>query len=222
MSERAQRAIGAAEQAPQSMGRKAQIAKAVVTLLGARGSRGLTHRAIDEYLGLPPGSTSYYYRTKIDLLTAGFEEVIQLNRHSTEEYNSLLFDKEFRGDPVKVMAEREYLGWLKVHSEENRPRILARFEFFLMASRDPGLREMEERIIRRLFLVDVEAFTRAKARNPRRAAAELGDLRRGNVTTYVLVPMAIWGRKLDLEYFERKVAGIIRETDEFESDLDEA
>ncbi len=48
--------------------RREHIADAGITLLAARGVRALTHRAIDEELGLPTGSTSYYARTKHDLL----------------------------------------------------------------------------------------------------------------------------------------------------------
>lgn len=48
--------------------RREQIADAGITLLATRGIRALTHRAIDEELGLPAGSTSYYARTKRDLV----------------------------------------------------------------------------------------------------------------------------------------------------------
>lgn len=50
-------------------GRRAQIAEAGIRLLATRGVRALTHRAIDEDLGLAPGSTSYYARTRHDLIT---------------------------------------------------------------------------------------------------------------------------------------------------------
>lgn len=48
--------------------RREQIADAGITLLATRGIRALTHRAVDEELGLPAGSTSYYARTKRDLV----------------------------------------------------------------------------------------------------------------------------------------------------------
>lgn len=48
--------------------RRTQIAEAGVRILALRGVRALTHRAIDEELELPPGSTSYYARTRRDLI----------------------------------------------------------------------------------------------------------------------------------------------------------
>lgn len=44
------------------------IGDTAVNLLVERGMRGLTHRAVDEAAGLPPGSTSYYARTRAALL----------------------------------------------------------------------------------------------------------------------------------------------------------
>lgn len=48
--------------------RREEIADAGVRLIAGHGLRALTHRAIDAELGLPIGSTSYYARTKRDLI----------------------------------------------------------------------------------------------------------------------------------------------------------
>ncbi|WP_249998140.1 TetR/AcrR family transcriptional regulator [Actinoplanes sp. M2I2] len=48
--------------------RRAAIADAAIALVAAEGLRSLTHRAIDRALGLPPGSTSYYARTRRQLI----------------------------------------------------------------------------------------------------------------------------------------------------------
>jgi len=50
--------------------RRERIADAVISVLAERGSRGLTHRAVDEVAGLPTDSTSYYFRTRAELLAA--------------------------------------------------------------------------------------------------------------------------------------------------------
>lgn len=49
--------------------RRTQIAEAGVRVLASRGVRALTHRAIDEELGLPTGSTSYYARSRRELIS---------------------------------------------------------------------------------------------------------------------------------------------------------
>lgn len=50
--------------------RREEIADAGIRLIATRGLRALTHRAIDAELGLPIGSTSYYVRTRRDLLAS--------------------------------------------------------------------------------------------------------------------------------------------------------
>ncbi|MFC7448019.1 TetR/AcrR family transcriptional regulator [Rhodococcus daqingensis] len=50
--------------------RRARIADAALDIIAADGIRALTHRGTDRHLGLPSGSTSYYFRTKRDLLVA--------------------------------------------------------------------------------------------------------------------------------------------------------
>lgn len=63
------------------MGRREQIGEAGIRLIARNGVRALTHRAVDEEAGLPPGSTSYYARTRrgltalvIDRLASGTQD----------------------------------------------------------------------------------------------------------------------------------------------------
>src|SRR5664279_2753451 len=55
------------ESAPQ-LDRRAAMADAAIAIIGGRGLRALTHRAVDQALALPDGSTSYYLRTRHALL----------------------------------------------------------------------------------------------------------------------------------------------------------
>lgn len=61
---------GEPKKVPLGEERRAAIADAAIHLVATRGLRGLTHRAVDAEAGLPPGSTSYYHRTRNALLTA--------------------------------------------------------------------------------------------------------------------------------------------------------
>lgn len=49
--------------------RRAQIAEAGIRILATRGARALTHLNIDRELELAPGSTSYYARSRRDLIS---------------------------------------------------------------------------------------------------------------------------------------------------------
>jgi AcrR family transcriptional regulator len=57
--------------------RREAIADAAITVIARDGVRALTHRALDRELDLPPGSTSYYLRTRRDLLAATVDRLAQ-------------------------------------------------------------------------------------------------------------------------------------------------
>ena len=48
--------------------RRGAIADAAIAIIAGEGLRALTHRAVDRRLRLPDGSTSYYARTRADLI----------------------------------------------------------------------------------------------------------------------------------------------------------
>lgn len=60
------------------MKRSDAVAEAAITLLAERGMRGLTHRAVDEFAGLPPGSTSNLARTRAALLELTLQRLTEL------------------------------------------------------------------------------------------------------------------------------------------------
>ena len=51
-----------------STDRRESIADAAIAIVAREGLRSLTHRAVDRELDLPPGSTSYYARTRRHLI----------------------------------------------------------------------------------------------------------------------------------------------------------
>ncbi|OZD07300.1 hypothetical protein CH275_09190 [Rhodococcus sp. 06-235-1A] len=64
------------------MDRRTAIADAALTVVARDGLRALTHRAIDSALEYPAGSTSYYFRTKADLLAAVATRLVELSHNS--------------------------------------------------------------------------------------------------------------------------------------------
>ncbi|MEV8373931.1 TetR family transcriptional regulator [Kribbella sp. NPDC056861] len=110
--------------------RRAAIADAAIHLVATRGLRGLTHRAVDEEAGLPPGSTSYYLRTRSALLTACVNRMLErdLARGSMEV-------------PAAANPE-DLLVAMVVNLVRDRPDdLIARYELSLEASRQPELRD---------------------------------------------------------------------------------
>lgn len=116
------------KQVPLGADRRDAIADAAIHLVATRGLRGLTHRAVDTEAGLPPGSTSYYLRTRNALLTAC------VNRMLTRDVS---------GMPAGTQAEPvELLVGMTVGLAQDRPDdLVARYELSLEASRQPELRK---------------------------------------------------------------------------------
>ena len=61
------------------MDRRTAIADASLGVIARDGLRALTHRSIDAALDYPAGSTSYYFRTKSDLLAAVAARLVELS-----------------------------------------------------------------------------------------------------------------------------------------------
>jgi AcrR family transcriptional regulator len=59
--------------------RTRQIGDAAIAVLAEHGARGLTHRAVDQAAGLPPGTTSNYARTRAALLTLALTRIDELD-----------------------------------------------------------------------------------------------------------------------------------------------
>lgn len=115
------------KQVPLGADRRAAIADAAIHLVATRGLRGLTHRAVDAEAGLPPGSTSYYLRTRSALLTAC------VNRMLSRDLATMPPDADH--GPLDVL-----IG-MTIGLARNRPDdLVARYELSLEASRQPGLR----------------------------------------------------------------------------------
>ncbi|HEY0643330.1 MAG TPA: TetR family transcriptional regulator [Nocardioides sp.] len=60
--------------------RRTAILDAALELVGTLGMRGLTHRAVDAAAGLPPGSTSNYFRTREALVLGIVERFVVRER----------------------------------------------------------------------------------------------------------------------------------------------
>lgn len=134
--------------------RRVQIADAALAVLGADGSRGLTHRAIDRELDLPDGSTSYYFRTRDALLRAAAERLLSLDSADVDAVST-------RGGGAALVAR-----WL---APERRVHLIARFELLLTAARDPSFDFMSK--ARTRFLQHVERGLRQSGvASPRTAA----------------------------------------------------
>ncbi|MEU7740046.1 TetR family transcriptional regulator C-terminal domain-containing protein [Nonomuraea sp. NPDC049158] len=140
------------------MKRSETVADTAITLLAERGMRGLTHRAVDEAAGLPPGSTSNLARTRAALLE------LTLSRLTDLEVQALAPVYRLQGanaatDPLQganaatdPFLESDLPGLVAeaLHVQlADRRRTLARYELALEATRRPELRKIYDEAGRR-------------------------------------------------------------------------
>ncbi|MEY4763803.1 MAG: hypothetical protein RI907_476 [Pseudomonadota bacterium] len=153
--------------------RKTTIADAALSLLATTGARGLTHRAVDALAGLPAGSTSSSCRTRLDLLT------LALQRHAQLHLDELQADAvELAHAPpslprfIEALTDR-VMAWL---TPEHRPRNVAQFELFLIASREPSLQHVVLTLHQRFVQATAAALTQA-------GVADVDTVARGLIAT---------------------------------------
>jgi DNA-binding transcriptional regulator YbjK len=116
--------------------RRRLIADAALEVLGSRGSRGLTHRAVDEAAGLPEGSTSNHFRSRPALLEAAARRHVELDIPPPAELEAM--------SPVEPLGREQALALLmasldRILDPAARPALIARYELTLEATRSPGL-----------------------------------------------------------------------------------
>lgn len=68
----------------QDTGRRTAIGDAAIAIIAREGLRALTHRAVDRELALPPGSTSYYVRTRRQLIEATVRRLAERTGHDLD------------------------------------------------------------------------------------------------------------------------------------------
>ncbi len=113
-------------------GRRDQLCDAAIAVIARLGLRGLTHRAVDQATGVPEGSTSYYFRTRMALLTAVTHRLLDLDLAAATPSVPLAdIDVEHFADLAAAMVA-DAVG-------PGRARMLARYEISLQASRQPDL-----------------------------------------------------------------------------------
>ncbi|MEZ7125981.1 TetR/AcrR family transcriptional regulator [Nonomuraea sp. AD125B] len=147
------------------MRRSELVADTAIALLAERGMRGLTHRAVDEAAGLPPGSTSNLARTRAALL--------ELTLARLTELESAVFAPEALDPTVGVDgAARVFARALHAQLLDRR-RTLARYELALEATRRPELRAVYDLAGRRFREVAAALLAAMGSAEPARHAGEL-------------------------------------------------
>ncbi|EFL21342.1 putative transcriptional regulator, TetR family [Streptomyces himastatinicus ATCC 53653] len=148
------------------------IADTALALLAERGMRGLTHRAVDEAAGLPPGSTSNHARTRAALLKAAVRRLAEREARVLGPGEMPTPGDGPDADPVPPLADALALA-LHRSLTQAPDLLIARYELALEATRRPELREFYD-AAGRGFREPLEALmTAVGSAEPRRHAQSL-------------------------------------------------
>lgn len=157
---------------------------AAIQVLGTRGMRQLTHRAVDEQAGVPPGSTSNHFRTREALLSGVLDRILEQeiagwNRvaetmapdETVPRDKTVLRDKTVPLDEDRFVA---VLGSLVDHlSSRDRVLTLARLAVFAEAATNPALQRRIGEAQRRLLTWAAPLAAGLGLREPRQLKALL-------------------------------------------------
>ncbi|MFX4271667.1 TetR/AcrR family transcriptional regulator [Propionibacteriaceae bacterium Y1685] len=130
------------------MDRREAIGRAAVELVAEGGTHALTHRRIDQRLGLPPGTTSNYARTRRDLVRLVIQRVADV-AHLREADLPLPYDVD-EAVPQLVTALEQTIA----RGSDTR----ARMALSLDNVNDPELHDLltEQSPVRTKLLADAE------------------------------------------------------------------
>ena len=114
--------------------RREVLLDAAIRVLGERGVRALTHRAVDGEAGLATGSTANYFPAREALLEAIVDRVSELERQRFDE----LAVEVVPVTPVDL--GRAMAGWVQEATGDFRALTLARYAVLLEAGTNPRIR----------------------------------------------------------------------------------
>jgi DNA-binding transcriptional regulator YbjK len=177
---------------PPNAARRRSILGAAIDILTDSGSADVTHRQIDLRAGMPAGTTSNYFRTRLALLEATARRLAELHWQHVADLQSALGRRGDRAGVVRLLARL-----IDDPDVAARRRQVARFEIFLESRRRPELRP---------FLDDIYASATESARLVLRwggidpTAEQIGQLTRvlsGLAFSHLTLPeTALGGRDL--------------------------
>ncbi|WP_241384296.1 TetR/AcrR family transcriptional regulator [Rhodococcus sp. CH91] len=161
----------------ESSSRRSAICDAALELAARGGNHAVTHQGIDTHLGLPKGSTSYYFRTRHALVSAA---ITHLTERSRADFAALRSGIPEDGPPDPARPIATYLERLLTR---RRNDVLARYALATDAQSAP---ELAAALSTCMFSVSAatDLMRDLGAHEPEAAARDLVTLLEGVVFDY--------------------------------------
>ena len=156
-------------------GRTRQVSDAAIAVLADHGARGLTHRAVDQAAGLPPGTTSNYARTREALLTLALTRIAEIDaaEGAAGLYETGISESGISGNGISGSELADGLARMlhrMIADVGARRRVRARFELALEATRRPELRAAYDDMGRRFRAEAARLLAASGSAEPERDA----------------------------------------------------
>jgi DNA-binding transcriptional regulator YbjK len=124
---------------PTNPARRRALTDAAIDLLAASGVHGVSHRAVDQAAGLPPGTASNYFPSREALLVAAAHRVVELHHTDTDELTAHDNSAETRPAGLADTMVDLLTASLLTAATTLRTRYQAIYELQLEAVRRPAL-----------------------------------------------------------------------------------
>jgi DNA-binding transcriptional regulator YbjK len=181
--------------------RRLLILEAAVRLLAVEGHAGLTHRRIAREAGVPLAATTYYFKSKDDLLQEALRlvaarEMQLLEARAADLARSFSSPGALGSALASVLLDR---------LSEERAATVAKFEAYLEAARRPSLRPTSEHWIAGFVRLAEAALAAAGAERPRSKA----ELLVAGADGLLLQHLATAGPGDDREALRRRLKALV-------------
>jgi DNA-binding transcriptional regulator YbjK len=148
---------------PRGAARREALLEAVLEIMAEVGAEAVTHRRVAEQAQLPLASTTYWFDSKEDLLTAALELAAERDVARLHE----LADQLRERDPVEAVLATVLDP---VDEPSSRASLLATYALLLEAARRPALQELARRWTDVYLETIGELLDRAGSARPREDA----------------------------------------------------
>lgn len=148
---------------PRGAARREALLEAVLEIVAEVGAEAVTHRRVAEQAQLPLASTTYWFDSKEDLLTAALELAAERDVARLHE----LADRLHERDPVEAVLATVLDP---VDEPSSRASLMATYALLLEAARRPALQELARRWTAAYLETIGELLERAGSARPREDA----------------------------------------------------
>jgi TetR/AcrR family transcriptional regulator, regulator of biofilm formation and stress response len=148
---------------PRGTARREALLEAVLSIVAEVGAEAVTHRRVAERAGLPLASTTYWFDSKEDLLTAALALAAERDVARLHELASRLREH----DPLEAVLATVLDP---VDEPSSRASLMATYALLLEAARRPALQELARHWTDAYLETIGELLTRAGSARPREDA----------------------------------------------------